>query len=493
MISRLFFLSALLLSCLLAVQITADVPADLIDTIPGYGKSPSKQYSGFLPADDAQTIFLHYWFVTSTGNPSTDPVVVWMNGGPGCSSLEGGLYELGPFTFTGKTDSSGLPSLVLNPNAWTTVANVLFLEQPAGVGFSYATNGSTTSDDYIQSQNTYGFLLSFFKAYPEFTKNEFFITGESYAGVYVPTLAYRVYEGNMAGKPFINIKGAAIGNGCWGDEVGTCSGAPDSQRIALTFFHGHGMISQPMWDALISECGPAFNSSSDKCATLIDNANTAVGNIDVYDVYDTCNDGLAPSPPTLRAPSGYWLDRADDLGDAVQCLNAELGRQYFDSPVVRKAWHVDQVKLDHWTTCYNIDYSSTIPDERPMYHTLIANMRILIYNGDADACVPWVGNEEWTRSMGYPVTEAWRPWDVKAAGREWVGGFVTEYGKNFTFLTIKHAGHMVRHNTHTHSLSAVFPFSPRALTHICAAVLCDVFFRCHSTSRRLRSRSSAIS
>ena len=59
----------------------ADVPGDLIETLPGYGKTPSKQYSGLLPADDAKTVFLHYWFVTSTGNPATDPVAVWMVSG----------------------------------------------------------------------------------------------------------------------------------------------------------------------------------------------------------------------------------------------------------------------------------------------------------------------------------------------------------------------------------------------------------------------------
>jgi serine carboxypeptidase-like clade 1 len=234
------------------VTVSADVPADLISTVPGYGTPPSKQYSGFLPVDDNSTVFLHYWFVTSSGNLKSDPVAVWMNGGPGCSSMEGGLYELGPFTFTSAMDSSGLPTLVLNPNAWTTVSSVLFIEQPAGVGFSNAVNGSLTSDDWIQSQNTYGFLRSFFTAYSELSPNDFYVAGESYAGVYVPTLAYRIYEGNKAGlKPFINLKDLAVGNGCWGHAVGTCSGTPDSIRIAFTFYHGHGMLLQPLWDALV--------------------------------------------------------------------------------------------------------------------------------------------------------------------------------------------------------------------------------------------------
>ena len=136
------------------------------------------------------------------------------------------------------------------------------------------------------------------------------------------------------------------------------------------------------------------------------------------------------------------------MNDPVQCLNAELGRMFMNAPAVRKAFHVDNSSLTTWEVCYNIDYTATIPDEREMYRTLIANMRILIYNGDADACVPWVGNEEWTRSMAYPVSEPWRPWMVQYEDRAWTGGFVVSYGQNFSFLTIKHAGHVrAQHST----------------------------------------------
>ena len=122
------------------------------------GKPPQRHFSGLIPVDDAETVFLHYWFVESAGNPSTDPLLIWLNGGPGCSSLEGFLYEQGPLHFTGNRSSSGLPSLTDNPYAWTNVASIIFLESPAGVGFSYAKNGSTTTTDEITSQNNYGFL-----------------------------------------------------------------------------------------------------------------------------------------------------------------------------------------------------------------------------------------------------------------------------------------------------------------------------------------------
>jgi len=441
-----FYLLALLASLLVSLT-TADVPADLITTLPGYGKTPSKQYSGLIAADPDNTVFLHYWFVTSTGNPSTDPVAVWMNGGPGCSSLEGFLTELGPFTFTGERDSGGIPMMTDNPHAWTTVSSVLFLEQPAGVGFSYAVNGSTRSDDYIQSQNTYNFLLNWFKAYPEYAKNEFFITGESYAGIYVPTLAQRILDGNAAGQPHINLKGIAVGNGCTGHSVGMCGNGAERVRISVDLFHGHGMISNTAYENISRLCGD-YMDMSPECERTAETAIRGVGRIDVYNVYDVCgNDNLHYEPstvarsPMLRAP-------VDIVGDPVVCVPTVLSDDYLSNEVVRKAIHVDGVNRTEWTSCSSLGYNRSIPSLLgDVYPRLIANMDVLIYSGDADACVPWNGSYNWTRhvAMDEQIRETvpWRPWMVSAAGREWTGGFVTQWGANFTYITIKHAGHMV--------------------------------------------------
>jgi len=439
---RLTMLSSLLAALCLVAPVLADIPGDLVGSFPVYGPTKTKQYSGYIAADDAKTVFLHYWFVTSP-NPTKDPVSVWMNGGPGCSSLLGATTELGPYSFNNEIDNkTGIPIIVDNPNAWSTVSNVLFIEQPAGVGFSYAVNGSLSSDDYIQSQNTYGFLLNFFKAFPEFAANDFYITGESYAGIYVPTLANRVVMGNAAGNPKINLKGIAVGNGCWGSEVGTCSSSPDSDRIQLTLFKGHSMIPQKMWDDLIATCGVGFNSTSSQCSSLISEAQSVVGDIDVYNVYDTCpgdNANRKSVLKNLKAP----VPAVEKLRDPVTCIGSDLPGQWLDNKDVRKALHVQDSSVPNWQECANLDYNSNLPDERPMYAELIKNIRVLIFNGDADSCVPWIGNYEWVRSMNIPETNSWSPWMVNYQDRQWTGGFVVDYGSNFSFLTIKHAGHMV--------------------------------------------------
>jgi len=176
---------------------------DEVDSLPGlYFPLNYRHYSGYLNATSGK--FLHYWFVESQRSPSSDPVVLWMNGGPGCSSLDGFLSELGPLHVSadGKT-------LYNNTYSWNREANVIFLEAPAGVGFSYSKNGKYNTDDDTTSYDNYVALQHFFVKFPQFKKNEFYITGESYGGIYIPTLSVRV----LTGPANINFKGFAIGNG----------------------------------------------------------------------------------------------------------------------------------------------------------------------------------------------------------------------------------------------------------------------------------------
>jgi cathepsin A (carboxypeptidase C) len=137
--------------------ILSETTADEITALPGLRVRPRfKQYSGYLKA--SQTHYLHYWFVESQKDPHNDPLITWMNGGPGCSSLEGFLTELGPFWINddGRT-------LKENPFSWNKEANVLFIEAPAGVGFSYSTDGNvTTSDDQTSAENYAAFKIFLF-------------------------------------------------------------------------------------------------------------------------------------------------------------------------------------------------------------------------------------------------------------------------------------------------------------------------------------------
>ena len=145
---------------------------------------PSKWYSGYLSVTQSKA--LHYVLVESLNNVTTDPLLLWFNGGPGCSSMEGLFAELGPFIF-----DDGENIIKPNPYPWNMNASVLYIESPAGVGFSIANNTDDFKhSDISQSEDLFAGLQDFFNAFPDMRANEIYITGESYAGVYVPYLAW---------------------------------------------------------------------------------------------------------------------------------------------------------------------------------------------------------------------------------------------------------------------------------------------------------------
>jgi cathepsin A (carboxypeptidase C) len=144
-------------------------------------------YSGYVgvPGSNKQ---LHYIAAQSQNNPATDPVIVWFNGGPGCSSMLGFLQEHGPYSL-----ADGALNFTQNDFSWNKQATVIYIESPAGVGFSYCPgddckvyNDNSTADDNLQA------VLGVLGKFPELQKNPLFISGESYAGIYVPMLVDRI-------------------------------------------------------------------------------------------------------------------------------------------------------------------------------------------------------------------------------------------------------------------------------------------------------------
>ena len=103
------------------------------------------------------------------------------NGGPGCSSLDGYFYEHGPMHVIEPVDpnSTAVPPLFLNPNRWNQIANIVFLESPAGVGFSYAdTKAGLMHNDTSTSEDAYAAVQDFMKGFPEYAENDFYVSGD---------------------------------------------------------------------------------------------------------------------------------------------------------------------------------------------------------------------------------------------------------------------------------------------------------------------------
>ncbi|XP_010468225.1 PREDICTED: serine carboxypeptidase-like 33 [Camelina sativa] len=183
--------------------------SDKVVNLPEQPSSPKvSHFSGYVNVNQENTRSLFFWFFEALSeSPSTRPLVLWLNGGPGCSSIGyGAASELGPF----RVVENGT-SLSFNQYSWVQEANMLFLESPVGVGFSY-TNSSSDLDnlnDAFVAEDAYNFMVAWFARYPQYKSRDFFIAGESYAGHYAPQLAEIIYDRNKI-KPkdsFINLKG----------------------------------------------------------------------------------------------------------------------------------------------------------------------------------------------------------------------------------------------------------------------------------------------
>ena len=156
---------------------------------------------------------LFYWFFEKRGasvaKDKSIPLVIWLTGGPGCSSSLALLTENGPCSVNEAGDGT-----IVNPYSWIESAHMLWLDQPAGVGYSYGK--WTDHNEKMMGEDAYYFLQAFVKSHPEYSENPMYIVGESYGGHYAPAIAHRVFRGNQEkkeGTEMLNLKGVAVGNG----------------------------------------------------------------------------------------------------------------------------------------------------------------------------------------------------------------------------------------------------------------------------------------
>jgi vitellogenic carboxypeptidase-like protein len=166
-------------------------------------------YSGYFTVNSTYGSNMFFWFFPSQDNNPTAPVCVWLQGGPGGSSMFGLFTENGPFSVN--ADGATLSG---NPYTWARHFAMIYIDNPVGTGFSFTTdkNGFCT-DQTCVANNLYSLITQFFQVFPDYAKNEFYITGESYAGKYIPSFAYKIYQMNQVTPQIVNLKGIAIGDG----------------------------------------------------------------------------------------------------------------------------------------------------------------------------------------------------------------------------------------------------------------------------------------
>jgi len=147
--------------------------------------------AGYLQPSPKLGNGLFYWFFKSQDKNSAAPLILWLQGGPGCSSMLGLFTENGPFELS--ESKSG--DFEVNPRSitWNQNAHMLYLDQPVGTGYSFTKGKYVTKDKEAADQVLYA-LLQFYEANPKLLQNPLFIAGESYGGHWVPSVAQAIIE-----------------------------------------------------------------------------------------------------------------------------------------------------------------------------------------------------------------------------------------------------------------------------------------------------------
>jgi vitellogenic carboxypeptidase-like protein len=202
--------------------------------------------SGYLTVDDERESNMFFWFFPVANGAADAPVLLWLQGGPGTSSLYAVFNEHGPFSV-----AKGRDALELRNHTWTATHSVLYVDNPVGTGFSFTNDdaGYSTNQTAV-GLNLYEALVQFFALFPELRKNDFYVTGESYAGKYVPAVSYAIHLNNLKAETKINLKGLAIGNGMVD---------PINQLVYGEYLYQHGLIDG---NSVLQNFNIRFNSCS---------------------------------------------------------------------------------------------------------------------------------------------------------------------------------------------------------------------------------------
>ncbi|KAL5546706.1 hypothetical protein UlMin_006393 [Ulmus minor] len=435
---------AIAIICITLMQIFMAVKsfplADKITRLPGQPSVSFRQFSGYISVDEEQERALFYYLVEAETNPHSKPLVLWLTGGPACSSLGVGAFtEHGPFKTNGV-------DLIKNDYSWNKEANMLYLESPAGVGFSYSANKTfyLNVNDEITARDNLIFLRRWFSKFPEYKNRDLFIAGESYAGHYVPQFAQLIIDSNEK----FNLKGIAIGNPVL--EFNT-----DNNAIG-EYLWSHGLISDSTNKLLTSVCnfsrilrealiegGPV----SADCKRVGKQALEEI-NYNFLDLeYVTGNFCIS----TINVSTRKFLYQA--LGALYQeagankyedCLDKKAPK-YLNRKDVQNSLHARLVGVTEWDTCSSVvNYDprdQEIPTIGVVGSLLRHGIRTLVYSGDQDGVLPFISTRSLTeglaKELGLKTTIPYRAWFESAQ----IGGWKQEYGHILTFATIRGASH----------------------------------------------------
>jgi cathepsin A (carboxypeptidase C) len=409
----------------LSVVFCAILDAKEIDTKKlKFSNTNVKHYTGYSH-DKQEDKHLFYWLVESQNDPKNDPLILWLNGGPGCSSVDGMFFENGPEHVNSKIEP------VENKHSWNKKANVLYLDQPVNAGFSYSSKN--VHDTATAAKDVYVFLEAFFKKFTQYQKTKFHIVGESYAGHYIPAIVTEILKHN-ADRPF-ELASVAIGNGA----VDNLHQYAYYEPMAC----GDGGVDPVISD---SEC-VEMNNTWPTCERMIEKCRKLDTVGACVNASDFC-DSFIYEPLDARGYNFYNLEHNCTTEDGNCYIEDSYVGKFLNKKEVQKEIGVNR-KFEACNDKILNDFGK-YGDSAREYHksiSVLLNQKtpVLVYAGDKDYICNWLGNHAWSKAIQWDGKDQFneaksQPWKIANSDKK--AGEVFNH-KHFTFLRIYDSGHMV--------------------------------------------------
>ncbi|KAI0059324.1 alpha/beta-hydrolase [Artomyces pyxidatus] len=404
-------------------------------------------WSGLIPISSAanETRKLFFWFFPPGPEGSLDDLIFWTNGGPGCSSLEGSFQENGPFTW-----AVGQAVPTVNEYSWTNLSSMLFVEQPVGTGFSQGT--PTARDENDVAAQLVGFMEQFLNIFSELKGKNLYLTGESYAGMYVPYIANYIYENPTALD--LNLQGIWVSDPVLGWDV------VQGQIPVVDFVHKYEHVFafnqtfMAQLDAVAEKCN--YAGYMDKYVTyppagLLPLPGKSVENDRGCDVWDKVFDEAVTINPAFNMYRIFdtWPVLWDVLGFPGSFPQTQVSPLYFDREDVKKAIHAP-VNVS-WEECSDGNVfvgrgdTSLPPAMTVLPNVIEKSNRSVIVHGLADFILLSDGariviqNMTWDGKQGFQTPIANDSFIVDGVGS--LGNMHQERG--LTYYEVALSGHMV--------------------------------------------------
>jgi len=425
---------------LLVISAQSVLGGQIVKYLPGYdGELPFKLETGYISVDESE---LFYYFIESEGNPQEDPLFLWLTGGPGCTSLSGLLYEVGPMEYDMSNYTGGLPKLTYYPHARTKASSMIFLDAPVGTGFSYSrTPEGWPSSDTKSSEQSYHFLKKWLVEHPQFLSVQLFIGGDSYSGITVPLITKMIIDGNKdQAEPYMNIKGYLVG-------------CPQTDSFTdfnsyVQYAHGMALISDDIHETVKRSCKENYvrvDPANTACLAALGDVQKCLKDLNRKAILKP-NCDLSSSDPDRRSldeGSSEFLSQQQTVPQPW-CTTFRLTHNniWANDESVQEALHVRKGTVRQWERCnnslsYNVNVFSVVPVHKELSRSAL---EVLVESGDHDMAVPYLGTLQWIKSLNLTLVDNWRPWYVDHQ----VAGYTIKYsedGYRLTFATVKGAGH----------------------------------------------------